>query len=120
MDNNTDRNLVVDVKNLHISFKTFKGYSKVLNGVNLQVHKRERIAIVGETGCGKTTTVSAIAQILAKQARVDKGEIFFNGKSVLKMNAKELKKNARKRHFDYLSGSDCIIESCLYNWKSNA
>ena len=39
MDNNTDRNLVVDVKNLHISFKTFKGYSKVLNGVNLQVHK---------------------------------------------------------------------------------
>lgn len=54
MDNNTDRNLVVDVKNLHISFKTFKGYSKVLNGVNLQVHKRERIAIVGETGCGKT------------------------------------------------------------------
>ena len=92
MDNNTDRNLVVDVKNLHISFKTFKGYSKVLNGVNLQVHKRERITIVGETGCGKTTTVSAIAQILAKQARVDKGEIFFNGKSVLKMNAKELKK----------------------------
>lgn len=92
MDNNTDRNLVVDVKNLHISFKTFKGYSKVLNGVNLQVHKRERIAIVGETGCGKTTTVSAIAQILAKQARIDKGEIFFNGKSVLKMNAKELKK----------------------------
>lgn len=95
MDNNTDRNLVVDVKNLHISFKTFKGYSKVLNGVNLQVHKRERIAIVGETGCGKTTTVSAIAQILAKQARVDKGEIFFNGKSVLKMNAKELKKCAK-------------------------
>ena len=37
MDNNTDRNLVVDVKNLHISFKTFKGYSKVLNGVNLQL-----------------------------------------------------------------------------------
>lgn len=92
MDNNTKKSLVVDVKDLHISFKTFKGYSRVLNGVNLQVHKKERIAIVGETGCGKTTTVSAIAQILAKQARIDNGQIFFNGKSVLDMSNKELKK----------------------------
>lgn len=92
MDNNTKKSLVVDVKDLHISFKTFKGYSKVLNGINLQVHKKERIAIVGETGCGKTTTVSAIAQILAKQARIEKGEIYFNGNSVLDMSSKELKK----------------------------
>jgi len=84
-------NRVVDVKNLFISFRTFKGYTKVLNGVNLHVRRKEKIAIVGETGCGKTTTVYAIAQILAKQARVDGGEIFFKGRDSLRMSEKELK-----------------------------
>ena len=83
--------LVVDVKDLHISFRTFKGYIHVLNGINLRVHKRERVSIVGETGCGKTTTVYSIAQILAKNARIDSGEIYFNGRNVLTMPDKEIK-----------------------------
>lgn len=83
---------MVDVKDLHISFRTFKGYPHVLNGVNVHVNKKERISIVGETGCGKTTTVNAIAQILARQARIDKGEIYFKGKDVLTMPQKELKR----------------------------
>ena len=92
MDNKLRTDKVVDVKNLHISFRTFRGYPHVLNGVNLYVKKKERISIVGETGCGKTTTVNAIAQILAKQARIDDGEIFFKGSNVLTMPQKELKK----------------------------
>lgn len=82
----------VDVKDLYVSFRTFKGYSKVLNGVNMRVNRGEKVSIVGETGCGKTTTVNAIAQILARQARVDRGEIFFKGKDEFKMNVKEIKK----------------------------
>lgn len=82
---------VVDVKDLYVSFRTFKGYSKVLNGVNLQVRPGEKVSIVGESGCGKTTTVNSIAQILARQARVDGGEIFFNGKNTFKMSSKEIK-----------------------------
>ncbi len=92
MDNKLTTDKVVDVKNLHISFRTFRGYPHVLNGVNLYVKKKERISIVGETGCGKTTTVNAIAQILAKQARIDDGEIFFKGSNVLTMPQKELKR----------------------------
>ena len=92
MENKLTTEKVVDVKDLHISFRTFKGYPHVLNGVNVHVNKKERISIVGETGCGKTTTVNAIAQILARQARVDKGEIYFKGKDVLTMPQKELKK----------------------------
>jgi len=82
---------VIEIKDLHVWFKTFAGYTKVLNGVNLSVNKGERISIVGETGCGKTTTVKAILQILAKQARIKKGEILFQGKDLLKMRKKELK-----------------------------
>lgn len=92
MENKLTTEKVVDVKDLHISFRTFKGYPHVLNGVNVHVNKKERISIVGETGCGKTTTVNAVAQILARQARVDKGEIYFKGKDVLTMPQKELKR----------------------------
>ena len=92
MENKLTTEKVVDVKDLHISFRTFKGYPHVLNGVNVHVNKKERISIVGETGCGKTTTVNAIAQILARQARIGKGEIYFKGKDVLTMPQKELKR----------------------------
>lgn len=92
MENKLTTEKVVDVKDLHISFRTFKGYPHVLNGVNVHVNKKERISIVGETGCGKTTTVNAIAQILARQARIDKGEIYFKGKDVLTIPQKELKR----------------------------
>ena len=91
MSINTASEFVVDVKDLFISFRTFKGYSRVLNGVNLNVRPGEKIGIVGETGCGKTTTVNAIAQIMARQARIDSGEIFFLGKDELKMRTKEVK-----------------------------
>jgi len=87
---------VVDVKGLYVSFRTFKGYLKVLNGVNMQVRRGEKVSIVGESGCGKTTTVNSIAQILARQAKVDNGEIFFNGKNIFKMSSKE-KKNLRSQ-----------------------
>jgi len=82
---------IVDIKDLHVWYRTYGGQVKVLNGVNLYVKKGERVSIVGETGCGKTTTVKSILRILAKQASVPKGEILFKDKDVLKMNKNDLK-----------------------------
>ncbi len=84
--------MLVDIKDLHVWYRTFAGQVKVLNGVNIHVAKGEKVSIVGETGCGKTTTVKSILRILVRQASTPKGEIFFNGKDVLKMNRNELKK----------------------------
>ena len=83
---------LVDIKDLHVWYRTFAGQVKVLNGVNFNIAKGEKVGIVGETGCGKTTTVKSILRILVKQASIPKGEILFNGKDVLKMNNNELKR----------------------------
>lgn len=91
MKENNRSDVVVDIKKLHLSYKTYKGDSKVLNGVNLKVHRGEKVSIVGETGCGKTTTVNAIAQILPHQAKIVSGEICFNGKDECKMSRREIK-----------------------------
>jgi peptide/nickel transport system ATP-binding protein len=81
---------LVVIKDLRIGYRTFAGLVKVLNGVNCSVAKGEKVAIVGETGCGKTTTVKAILKILARQARINGGEILFDGKDVLKMSKGEI------------------------------
>jgi peptide/nickel transport system ATP-binding protein len=83
---------IVDIKDLHIWYKVFEGNVKVLNGVNFYVHKGEKVALVGETGCGKTTTVKSILNILARQARIKKGQILFKGDDVLKMSKQEIQK----------------------------
>ena len=84
---------LLDIRDLHVWFKVYGGYSKVLDGVNLFVRPAEKVGLVGETGCGKTTTMKAIMGILpAKQAFIPKGEILFKGRDVLKMTGAELQR----------------------------
>ncbi|MGI6627934.1 MAG: ABC transporter ATP-binding protein [Bacillota bacterium] len=82
----------VYIKDLFVRYRIFGGQVKVLNGVNLSVKKGEKVSIVGETGCGKTTTVKSILRILPRQASIPGGEILFNGSDVLKMNSGEINK----------------------------
>jgi peptide/nickel transport system ATP-binding protein len=81
---------IVDIQNLAIGYATFEGALHVLKGVNFYAGKGEKVAIVGETGCGKTTTVKTILKILARNAKVEGGAIIFDGKDVLKMNKGEI------------------------------
>lgn len=83
---------VVAIEDLHVGFDVFGGRLKVLNGVNLVIRRGEKVGIVGETGCGKTTTVKSILRILPKEARITRGEVLFQGKDVCKMRHGELQK----------------------------
>jgi len=87
----TDDRVILEIKNLKLWYTVYKGYSKVLDGVNLTVHKGEKVGIVGEAGCGKTTTVKSILQIIPEnQFLIPEGEIIYKGKDILKMSGKEL------------------------------
>ena len=88
----TSNNKAVDIRDLFVEYKTYAGMVKVLNGVNFSVDAGEKVAIVGETGCGKTTTVKSIFRILAGNSRIPSGEIFFKGQDVLKMKDAEIKR----------------------------
>jgi peptide/nickel transport system ATP-binding protein len=69
---------------------------KVLNGVYLTVCKGEKVGIIGESGCGKTTTLKAILRILSNNALIEKGGIYFKGSDILKAGKKELTELRRK------------------------
>jgi len=81
---------LLDIKDLHVWFKVYGGVLKVLNGVNFRVARGEKVGLVGETGCGKTTTMKALLRILPSVARVPQGEIFIHGKNALAMSGREL------------------------------
>jgi len=86
-------NILLDIKDLHVWYKVYRGHLKVLNGVNLMVRKGERVGLVGETGCGKTTTVKSILRILPPgDFHIPRGQIFYKDQDVLKMNLNKIQK----------------------------
>lgn len=88
---------LLDVIDLHVGFQIFEGYLKVLNGVCLSVNQGERVGLVGETGCGKTTTVKSILRVLPMPpAKVKGGRILYRGRDVLTMRRREVQ--ALRRH----------------------
>jgi oligopeptide transport system ATP-binding protein len=83
---------LLEVKDLYISFKTYAGEVKAVRGVNFEVNKGEIVAIVGESGCGKSVTSQAIMKILQIPPAVYKsGSIMFEGKDLVKCSEAEMR-----------------------------
>ena len=74
---------LLDIRDLHMKFSLFEGLSHVLNGVSLSVEKGERVAIVGESGCGKSVTVRAILGLLRQKNVSLDGSIRFHETELL-------------------------------------
>ncbi|MEG0308066.1 MAG: ABC transporter ATP-binding protein [Clostridium sp.] len=86
---------ILDVENLQVSFHTYAGEVQSVRGISFHLNKGETLAIVGESGCGKTVTSKAIMRLLPEPmpAEIKKdSKIMFDGKSILDMNEKELRK----------------------------
>ena len=71
------REKILDVKDLDITFETTAGKVHAIRGVNIDLYQGETVAIVGESGYGKSVTMRAAMGILAKNAVVNKGEIIY-------------------------------------------
>jgi peptide/nickel transport system ATP-binding protein len=88
--------ILLDIKNLKVWYNTYQGYAKVVDGVNLHVGKGEKVGLVGESGCGKTTTMKAVLKVLDRsKSHIPEGEIRLNDQDILKMKENELQKVRR-------------------------
>ncbi|PYC72108.1 methionine ABC transporter ATP-binding protein [Streptomyces tateyamensis] len=84
---------LLDVRDLHVEFVTRDGVAKAVNGVNYRVSAGETLAVLGESGSGKSVTAQAIMGILdMPPARIPKGQILFKGEDMLTMG-----KDARRK-----------------------
>lgn len=85
---------ILEVKNLEVSFRTYAGISHAVRGVDFYLNRGETLAIVGESGCGKTVTSKAIMGLLPESnTEIRKGEgsaILFHGDNLLDYNEKQM------------------------------
>ncbi|MEU8654425.1 ABC transporter ATP-binding protein [Streptomyces sp. NPDC048737] len=81
---------LLEVRDLHVEFHTRDGVAKAVNGVDYTVNAGETLAVLGESGSGKSVTAQAIMGILdMPPGRIPKGEILFRGQDMLKMSGEE-------------------------------
>ena len=81
-------NALLEVKNLKKYFKTTKGMLHAVDDISFTINKGETLGLVGESGCGKSTTGRVVLRLLESTA----GEVLFDGADVLAFNKKELKR----------------------------
>jgi oligopeptide transport system ATP-binding protein len=83
---------ILEVNNLKVSFHTYAGEIRAVRGVSFFLNTGETLALVGESGCGKTVTAKAIMRMLSRTpAEIKAGsEVLFNQKDILKMDKKRL------------------------------
>lgn len=85
---------ILDVQDLRVSFHTYAGEVKSVRGISFHLNKGETLAVVGESGCGKTVTSKAIMRLLPEPmpAEIKEGsKIIFEGKDILAMGDKDLR-----------------------------
>lgn len=84
---------VLEVKDLAVRFKTYRGNIHAVRNVGFTVERGEAVGIVGESGCGKSVTAHAIMRLLPEEnSYIESGSITLEGRDVLALSEKEMQK----------------------------
>ena len=91
MENRKD--VLLDIRNLEVEYKTEDGVVEAVNKIDLTVRKGETVGLVGETGAGKTTVALSILRLIPDPpGEIVQGEIFWKDKDLLKESVSEMQK----------------------------
>ena len=86
-----DDKTLLEVKDLKTCFFIEEGVVKAVDGLSFILNRGETMALVGESGCGKTATALSIMRLLPPPGRVVGGEINFDGRDLLKLSPKGMR-----------------------------
>ena len=84
---------LVSVRNLRTHFYTQDGVVQAVNGVSFDVGEGETLGVVGESGCGKSVTVSSMMRLIPQPpGKIVDGEVWFQDRDVLKVSEEEMRR----------------------------
>src|SRR5688572_26892549 len=88
----TQSRWLLEVEDLHVHFVTTRGVVRAVEGISYNVRPGEVVALVGESGCGKSVSSLAIMRLLAKPAgRIVAGRILFQGRNLLDLSEDQMR-----------------------------
>ncbi|MCC6444958.1 MAG: ABC transporter ATP-binding protein [Armatimonadetes bacterium] len=83
---------LLSVENLHTYFETPEGLSRAVDGVSFAIERGETLALVGESGCGKSMTALSLLQLVPEPAGyIESGKVVFNGRDLLDHSWEEMR-----------------------------
>ncbi len=88
---------LLQVKNLKVAFSTERGKVFAVDDISFDLSKGQTLAIVGESGCGKTVTALSLLRLISSPGEVVSGQILFHGIDLLKLTAHEIEKIRGKK-----------------------
>lgn len=84
--------MLLSVRDLSVSFFTYAGEVQAVRGVSWDLRRKETIAIVGESGCGKTVSIQTVMGLLQRPpGKVKSGQVLFEGENILEYTAQEMR-----------------------------
>jgi oligopeptide/dipeptide ABC transporter ATP-binding protein len=83
---------LLDVRNLSTTFSTATGQVRAVDGVSWDIQEGETVALVGESGCGKSVSALSVMRLVAEPAgRIEGGEVLYKGRDLLKLSEEEMR-----------------------------
>ncbi len=86
-----DETPALQVENLRVYYWTSRGPVKAVDDVSFTIQRNERFGFIGESGCGKTTTIMAILRLIKKPGKIESGRILLNGQDIVAINKEEMR-----------------------------
>ena len=84
---------LLDVRDLKTTFLTSAGIVRAVDGVSWDIEEGETVALVGESGCGKSVSALSVMRLVAEPAgRIEAGEILYKGRDLLKLTEQEMRR----------------------------
>ena len=82
---------ILSIRDLKVNYHTQDGAVQAVDGVDLDLEEGQHLGLIGESGCGKTTLLKAIVQVLPRNGHIVSGEIKFKGMDLLKLPPAEMR-----------------------------
>src|SRR3954449_11638378 len=81
----------LEVENLKVYYWTSRGPVKAVDDVSFVINRNERFGFIGESGCGKTTTIMAVLRLIRKPGKIEDGRILLNGYDIANISKEEMR-----------------------------
>src|SRR5437763_13474930 len=82
---------VLTVEDLQVFYWTRRGPIRAVDGVSFTIQRNERFGFIGESGCGKTTTMMAVLRLIKPPGKIENGRIMLDGRNILELEKEELR-----------------------------